>query len=85
MALVAELVKSDVAAGAKAATLVAWDRVLGLDLERREGARSLPPGAEELIARREAARAARDFATSDALREELKALGVEVTDRPIKR
>jgi cysteinyl-tRNA synthetase len=85
MALVAELVKSDVAAGAKAATLVAWDRVLGLDLERREGARSLPPGAEELIARREAARAASDFATSDALREELKALGVEVTDRPIKR
>jgi cysteinyl-tRNA synthetase len=86
MALVAELGRSDVAPGVKAATLVAWDRVLGLDLERRgEPGRPLPPGAQELIARREAARAARDFATSDALREELKAMGVEVTDRPIQR
>jgi cysteinyl-tRNA synthetase len=36
--------------------------------------------AQELLARREAARAARDFATADALRDELAALGWEVRD-----
>jgi cysteinyl-tRNA synthetase len=40
----------------------------------------LPEGAAELLARRAAARAARDFAASDALRDELAALGVEVRD-----
>ncbi len=36
--------------------------------------------AQELLARREAARAARDFAAADALRDELAALGWEVRD-----
>jgi cysteinyl-tRNA synthetase len=36
--------------------------------------------AQELLARREAARAARDFATADALRDELAALGWDVRD-----
>ena len=40
----------------------------------------LPAGAEELIAEREQARAARDFAAADRLRDRLAALGVEVTD-----
>ena len=84
MALVAELVKSDLDSGTKAATLLAWDRVLGLDLDRSTVAPSLPPKAAELIAEREKAREAKDFARSDALREELKSLGVEVSDRPLK-
>jgi cysteinyl-tRNA synthetase len=42
----------------------------------------LPPGAAELLERRAAARSARDFAASDALRDELAALGVEVRDTP---
>jgi cysteinyl-tRNA synthetase len=37
---------------------------------------------EEVVARRTAARAARDFAAADALRQELLALGVEVKDTP---
>jgi cysteinyl-tRNA synthetase len=37
---------------------------------------------EALIAQRQAARAAKDFAASDRLRDELKALGVEVRDLP---
>jgi len=36
----------------------------------------------ERLDRRAAARAARDFATSDALRNELAAMGVEVRDTP---
>ena len=40
----------------------------------------LPAGAAELLAAREAARAARDWAGSDRLRDELAALGVAVED-----
>jgi cysteinyl-tRNA synthetase len=40
----------------------------------------MPDGAAELLELRAAARAAKDWATSDALRNELAALGVEVRD-----
>ena len=79
MALVAEMNRSDVAPGAKAMLLRDWDRVLGLDLDRPREA-SLPEGASELLEAREKARLAKDFQTSDRLRDELAALGVGVTD-----
>ena len=85
MALVAELVKSDLAPPDKAATLLAWDTVLGLDLDRGAPARELSAEAAELIAQRDKARAARDFAKADLLRERLKSLGVEVADRPVQK
>src|SRR5438309_924053 len=85
MALVAELARSTVAPWTKAALLRDWDRVLGLDLGRTDFNLALPAGAEELIAEREKARAAKDFARSDRLREELKALGVSVVDRSIEK
>jgi len=81
MALVAEVARSDLAPGARARLLLDWDRVLGLDLGRGvEAAAELPPGASDLLERRERARAARDYATSDMLRDELAAIGVRVTD-----
>jgi cysteinyl-tRNA synthetase len=40
----------------------------------------LPDGAQELLDRRAAARAAKDWATADALRDELAGRGVTVTD-----
>jgi cysteinyl-tRNA synthetase len=81
MALVAEVTRSDLAPGARASLLLDWDRVLGLDLGRGvEAAAELPPGASELLERRDRARSERDYATSDRLRDELAALGVRVTD-----
>jgi cysteinyl-tRNA synthetase len=56
-----------------------FDRVLGLDLARAVEA-ELPPGADELIRRREEARSGRDWAAADRLREQLAAMGVEVVD-----
>jgi cysteinyl-tRNA synthetase len=82
MALVAELVRSDVSSGAKASLLRSWDRVLGLDLDRPVPTVALPDGAAALLEAREKARAAKDFQTSDRLRTELATLGVTVTDTP---
>ena len=67
----------------------AMDAVLGLDLGRlaRADLRLRPADAqiaeaeiEAALARRKEARAARDFAASDAIRDELAAKGVEVMD-----
>jgi cysteinyl-tRNA synthetase len=80
MALVAELVRSSVPPTTKADLLRTWDQVLGLDLHRSATDRALPPGAAELLAEREKARSAKDFARSDSLREELARLGVNVAD-----
>jgi len=76
-------------AGQKHAALVAMDAVLGLNLLTTERAdlRVRPKIAtvtedkiETILTRRKEARAAKDFAASDALRDELIAAGVEVMD-----
>ena len=59
-----------------AATLRQMDAVLAL----LPGATELPNGAARLLEERIAARAAKDFSTSDRLREELEAIGVLVED-----
>ena len=82
MALVSKLVRSELQPGAKAGLLADWDRVLGLDLFKARSRQTLPDGAATLLASRERARGARDFATADRLRAELAALGVTVTDTP---
>jgi cysteinyl-tRNA synthetase len=65
------------------ALLLDFDRVLGLSLDApAEAEAPLPEGAAELLERRAAARSARDFTASDALRDELAAMGVEVRDTP---
>ena len=77
------------AADQKRATLLAMDTVLGLDLLiiERSDLRVRPKVAtlgedeiEATLGRRQNARAAKDFAASDALRDELIAAGVEVMD-----
>jgi cysteinyl-tRNA synthetase len=76
-------------AGQKRGALAAMDAVLGLNLltTERSDLRVRPKTAtigedeiEATLARRKEARAAKDFAASDALRDELVAAGVEVMD-----
>jgi cysteinyl-tRNA synthetase len=72
---------ADLTDAQRGAVLLDFDRVLGLSLDAPPAAEApLPEGAAELLERRAAARAAHDFASSDALRDELAALGVEVRD-----
>lgn len=71
----------DVPPGEKYALLASWDAVLGLDLER-EARSDWSPSAEmtTLMADRDAARSAKDFARSDQIRDELSGMGLEVMD-----
>jgi cysteinyl-tRNA synthetase len=74
----------DLNPAARRALLLDFDLVLGLDLDAppEVDTHDLPAGASELLERRAAARAARDYATSDSLRDELAGMGVEVRDTP---
>jgi len=65
----------------KYALLASWDAVLGLDLEREAKAGWAPTDAmRALMSARDAARASRDYAAGDRIREELSAMGLEVMD-----
>jgi cysteinyl-tRNA synthetase len=65
------------------ALLASWDAVLGLDLERDAlGGWEPTDEMRALVAERDAARAGRDFATADRIRDRLSAMGLEVMDTP---
>ncbi len=72
----------------RAALLMDWDRVLGLGLGALAGevasvqGRELPAEAGALLEDRQAARASRDWAESDRLRDALHELGIVVSDTP---
>ena len=80
--VVNELVSStEIPDGEKYALLRSWDRVLGLDVERDATSGWVPSeDVLALVAQRDAARAAKDYATSDRIREELTKMGLEVMD-----
>lgn len=83
LALAWEVVRGDLAAPARKATLAAFDRVFGLGLAQwqpREEA--IPEAIQALAAARSAARAAKQWAEADRLRAELHAAGWEMEDRP---
>ncbi len=60
-------------------TLHDWVQIFGVPLQ---GAGLLAADIEDLIAKRNAARAAKDFATSDAIRDQLAAQGITLEDTP---
>ena len=80
--IVNELVSSpSVSGGEKYALLATWDRVLGLDLQR-EAIGGWTPTEEmrALMEERDEARRAKDYATSDRIRDRLTSMGLEVMD-----
>jgi cysteinyl-tRNA synthetase len=81
LTVLSEAASAEIPGGDKYVLLTEWDQVLGLDLEReaRVGG-ELPSEVLELVARRDAARAARDFVEADALRDRLIGLGYDVMD-----
>ncbi len=81
VAIVREALRADASNDERRWLVLDADAVFGLDLDLVWASADLPVGAEQLIEDRASARAERDYARADALREELLSLGVEVTDR----
>jgi len=76
-----DLTKSDLSDADKKATMLAFDEVLGLRLGAWAPA-AVPAEMLALAEKRQAARAARDWAAADALRDQITAAGYEVRDTP---
>lgn len=83
-ALIQEVLDAELPGGAKRALLEAWDQVLDVDLTRPvdEAQAEPPPEVADLARRRDAARAARDWAAADAIRAEIDAAGWQAEDSP---
>ena len=85
-----DALKADVSDATKRAIIADFDQVLGLDLLGRAAAlkeKETAPveGAEEieaLIAQRSQAKKEKNWAQADAIRDQLKAMGVEIKDTP---
>ena len=67
----------------KLSLLLDFDRVLGLGMQSwQQETVQITPELEELLEQRKLARANKDWAGADKLREQIKALGFEVKDGP---
>ena len=83
LAVAWDLVKSDLPDPAKKATMLAFDRVLGLRLAEWEPKEvEVPAEVLEMVAARLAARKAKNWAEADALRDKITAAGFTVEDTP---
>ncbi len=86
LALLREILKAPLSADERRWLVLDADLVLGLGLDRvwtgADGEAPAERRVEALVAARDAARAARDWARADALRADLAALGWEVVDGP---
>jgi cysteinyl-tRNA synthetase len=80
MAVVQEMLKSDISDADKLTTILDFDRVLGLSLEQVDKPETLPEEVQRLADDRRAARAAKDWARSDALRDAIQEQGYTVQD-----
>ena len=59
-----------------------FDKILGLDLDKREEVNKIPENIQKLVDERNRVRQDKDFAKSDELRQEIEKLGFEVKDTP---
>lgn len=82
LAVVQELLKSHLDAGAKLATAIAYDQVLGLDLDKVGEKGALPDEIQKLVDARKQARMEKNWSESDRLRDEIQEKGYVVQDGP---
>jgi len=80
MAVVQEMLKSDIPEAEKHATILDFDRVLGLGLDQVDQPQELPAEVQKLLEARRRAREAKIWAESDRLRDEIQNLGYTVKD-----
>jgi cysteinyl-tRNA synthetase len=79
LAVVWAVVKSDLSEADKQATILDFDKVLGLDLANYKPSK-IPAEVRKLAEQRVAMRKKKDWAEADKLREKIEALGFEIKD-----
>ena len=83
LALCWDLVASDLPDAVKKATLLHFDQVMGLGLaEWAPQEEEIPAEIQAMAAKRQQARADKDWAVADQMRDEIAAAGYEVEDTP---
>lgn len=84
LAVLWKLLKSDYPAYAKKATLLRFEKILGLRLDAvpAYAEAAVPADVKELLKKREAARKNKDWKESDILREKIAARGFTIEDTP---
>jgi cysteinyl-tRNA synthetase len=83
LSIVWEVLKSDLSDEVKLATVMDFDRVLGLRLDERQNMNiEIPAEVNKLAELRAEARKNKNFGESDRLRDEIKNLGFQVKDTP---
>jgi cysteinyl-tRNA synthetase len=81
VAVMWDMVRSDIPTSSKSADLLAMDNILGLDLGKYIAKPlDIPVEIQQLVQQREVARQNKDFKTSDDLRLKIHDLGYEVED-----
>ena len=80
MAVVQEMLKSNISDAEKHTTILDFDSVLGLRLDQLDKEQALPGEVQKLVDARLNAREAKNFAASDQLRSEIETLGYQVQD-----
>jgi cysteinyl-tRNA synthetase len=80
MAVVQELLKSDIPPADKRATVRDFDQVLGLSLDQVDSSEQPPVQVQQLVEARRRARESRNWAESDRLRDEIQTLGYTIKD-----
>jgi cysteinyl-tRNA synthetase len=80
MAVVQDMLKSSMGDADKHATILDYDRVLGLSLDQVDKLEKLPQEIKNLVAERQTARDVKDWAASDRLRDTIQDLGYLVQD-----
>jgi len=82
LSVMQEVLKSDLDNGDKLATVIDFDRVLGLSFaESLEEEIEIPAEVKKLADEREEARLNKDFSKADDLREKIHELGFEIEDK----
>jgi len=79
LAVVQEVLKSELSKSDKLATIMDFDQVLGLDLNKQKEA-PLPREVIELVEKRKIARGEKDWVESDRIRDEINKMGFGVED-----
>ena len=85
LAVLWEMVKSDISDGEKLRTIIWMDSVLGFGIdeyykEHARGIKNIPPEVRQLIEERNSARKARHYVMADQLRNKIQKLGYDIQD-----